>query len=113
MWVLERIANARLGCQVDDRLELVIAKKAFNGRSIGYVDFDEFEPLASVELPEPRLLQPLVIKFLEVVYSQHAKAGFKQLFAGMKSNKSGATRNQDPCHFDAVPFPRFPDNCLR
>jgi hypothetical protein len=65
--VFERIADARLGGQVDDDLEPFVREKRFHGFPVGQIHPDETEILFPLEYSEARLLQCHVVIGVQVV----------------------------------------------
>jgi hypothetical protein len=100
MRVLQRIAHAGLGCQVDHPVETLLQRTALHGRPVGNVDLHEAEVLVRLQARQPVALELHVVVVVQVVESDNGVA------AGQQAQGRGAA-DETGCTGDKAPAPSF------
>jgi hypothetical protein len=74
--ILQRVAHARLGCQMHHPREFLAGEELRHGRVVGKIELDGAE-LRRGEAPEARLLESHVVVVIEVIESDDLVAGIE------------------------------------
>ena len=95
--VLEAVADAGLGGEVDHALEGG-RERRLNRRPVGEVGAQEAPvgPAGAVELGQPRLLERHVVVVVDVVEARHGVAARQQRPGDVKADEAGGAGDQDP-----------------
>src|SRR5437879_6122038 len=65
--VLKRIADACLGCEMNDNRKTVLRKQRLHYRAIGQIELHKAEPGLALQNVEASLLQPGVVVIVDAV----------------------------------------------
>src|SRR5947209_1043819 len=86
--IVDRVTNASLGGEVNDRGEAMLRKQSVRGGAIGEIDLHETEMRQLAQDVQPRPLQRRIVVAVQIIQA-HNMAAFGQQPAGdMKSDKS-------------------------
>ena len=96
--VFERVADARLGGEVDDDLGPLAFKKRLHGRLIGEVGPDEAEVSAVLQKGEARLLQGHVVVGVQIVEADHSLSSGEKAPGEMEADETRRAGYENPPH---------------
>jgi hypothetical protein len=91
--VVDRVADAGLGGEVNDDAETVGGEEGFHLAAVGEVDAGEGEGVALLEPFEPGLLEGRVVVVVEVVEADHLAALTEEALGEVEADEAGR-----PCH---------------
>ncbi len=92
--VLQRIAHAGLGGQVDDDVETLVLEEPLHALPVGQVEPGELEAGPPLELRQAVLLQLDAVVGVQVVETDHPRAAVQQALGEMKADEPGRTGDQ-------------------
>ena len=97
--VLDGVAHAGLGGQVDNPVEPVFAEAGFHCGAVCQVGADEGVGAAGFggggfQLLQPRFFQGGVVVVVDAVEADHAVAAFEQPLGGVKADEAGVTGDE-------------------
>src|SRR5262245_39402960 len=93
VWVFQRVANTRLRCQVDDGPELLPGKQLLHPGKISDVAANKLKSRRLFEDLQARLFEPLVVKAVEIVDSQHFVSRRQEPPADVKPDEACTSGN--------------------
>ena len=95
MGVLDGVADAGLGGQVDDAGEGVGVEQALNADPVGQVELVELEAVMIPQDVEAGMLQRHVVVVVEIVETKDDSAVVEQTLGQVEADEAGCTRYQD------------------
>jgi len=105
--VLDAVAHARLGGQMDHHVEPAVANQAQHPISCYQIDPLEGEAGIGSEQGQPRLFEPRIVIGIQVVQPDDAMPLFQQASGEVKTDKPGSPRDQN-----MHSYPRIPCACV-
>src|SRR5579859_3576108 len=88
--VLQRVSDSGLRGEMDDRAELLSPEQVLNLLPVADIELHETKPGPGLEQLEPRLLEALVIKRIEIVDPDNMVTRVQQALRQVESYESGA-----------------------
>jgi hypothetical protein len=93
--VLQGVAHASLGCEVDNALERRFCEQARKAVAVGYIQFDEAEMRMRAQARQPVFFQGGIVIVIEIVDSNYFVATRKQAFNRMHADETCGSGNKD------------------
>jgi hypothetical protein len=95
MRILERVAHAGLGREMDDALRPFALEELCHSPSVGNVELDEPETGLRCKLRQPGLLQGNIVVVVEIVQPENVVAANEEPLRDMHSDESRCSRDED------------------
>ena len=92
--MIERIAYAGLGGEMDHMRELSGLEHRVDGAAIGKVQLDETETVVALELPEAGLLEGGIVIGRQAIDAHHVAAVLQQTARHMEADEARSTGDQ-------------------
>ena len=93
--VLDRVAHAGLGGQVDDLVETLVGEQLVNSRLICQVDSPHVERVIPREDVRPRLFEADVVIIIEIIEPDDRIAAIEQTLRRVKADETGSPGDED------------------
>ena len=93
--VVDRVAHAGLGGEMDHGLEALAAEKRLHRPGVGDVRFDELESRFARRARKPRLLQSHIVVVVQIVEAGDALAALKQPQCQGGADEAGGAGDED------------------
>ena len=104
MRIVDRVANASLGCEVDNGRKPMFCKQLIGDCAIGEFELHETELRMLPQDIQPRLLQRRIIIAVQIIEPDNRAAFRQKLTRNVKSDKAGRTGDQDRLVRHCSPF---------
>src|SRR3954451_10612831 len=104
MRIVDRVAHAGLGSEVDDGRKSMLCKQLIGDCTIGEFELHETELRMLPQDIQPQLLQRRIIVAVQIVEPDNRAAFRQELTSDVKSDETGGTRDKDRLIRHCIPL---------